>query len=295
MSKMPEMVERPAGRTSHPVVIVAHREAPIPVTVEPPSLRRHSSFHRPPVPMGDSAPSRPFYDRRVSFDLAPGKKFFRTHQRKNSSPLCAFKLRDFAEDSDSSRRSSPRSDSGTLVSDVHSSTSMTPLDLEIRPAFSTASSGMGSPRPSLGKRLPSLKNPFATMRRISSSSVSPIAAEFHPELRSEVLRSNLNQESPYFPSMPLPGTEARPRTPSTISGESQRSAFGLLMPNRAPKSPRELHCDTTSQPSSLTLPLTVADQQQAKNRAPSKRFPNPWPRNRGTAPRARTPSPPPGK
>lgn len=236
---MPKRVKRPARRTSRPVAIVAHKEAPAPAAVELPSLRRHSSFHPPPVPMTDCAPRRPFYNRRVTFDLLPSKKFIRAQLSKTSSPLSAFKSKDIAEDSDFSRRSSPRSDSGTIVSDVHSSSSMDPLDLDIRPAFPIGT--MDSPRPSVGKCLHSLKNPFNTVRRMSSSSVSAVTAQFQPELRSEVLRSNLNQESPYFPTMPSLRTVSRPRTDSTISGGSRRSALGLLVSNQTPKSPRESH------------------------------------------------------
>ena len=290
---MPERVKRPARRTSHPVGVV-HKEAPAPVAVELPSLRRHSSFHPPPVPMTDSVTRRPFYNRRVTFDLLPSKKFLRTQLHKNYSPLSAFKSKDLVDESDSSRRSSPPSESGTLVSDVHSSSSIDPLDLDIRPAFPTGPMVAGECKRFVGKRLDSLKNPIATMRRMSSSSVSSVTAQFQPELRNEVLRSNLNQDSPYFPSMPLSGTGSRPRTVSTISGESQRSALGCSVPNQTLKSsPRESHPRNSPRLTLLTVQFTVADQQQVKSRMPPTRFSKPWP-TRGTAPRAQPHSPPPG-
>jgi hypothetical protein len=211
-----------------------------------PTLRRHSSFHPGPDFMPHQFLQRPKHAQQVSFDLESPN----TLPRKSSSPPCPFASRDFAESRNSSPRSTRSDDSGTLVStssphhlkdlpahcynakcDCHS---MTPLELDIRPAFTSPST---SPKPFLGKRLPNMKNAFSSKRRASSSAT---IAEVEPSMRCELLRSSI--DSPNVTPASIVESDSRPGTAGSTSGESYRSAFVRpFMPIRSkttPLSPR---------------------------------------------------------
>jgi hypothetical protein len=252
---MPSLKTERTGRSGYRIRSISshhpHKNAHVP------TLRRHSSFHAGPISMiGPLLSHRPQHARQVSFSLESPKHSSTPdgRPRKSSSPACPFALKDLAVSPDASPRSS---DSGTLVSssssplndlpvrcydakcDCHSR-SITPLELDIRPAFAFPASPLTSPRQLLGKRLPSMRKAFGGKRRTSSASTTTMA-EIEPDMRSELLRSSL--DSPQGTNASIVESDSHPGTAGNTSGENYRSAFVRpFMPSRSktmPPSPRE--------------------------------------------------------
>lgn len=223
-----------------------------------PSLRRHSSFHTGPVSMFDPLPQRPKHARQVSFSLGAPKYsgIPNISSSKSSSPVRPFALKNLADVSDSSPRSSlPSEDSGTLFStpssnhtndlparcydakcDCHLSRPMTPLELDIRPAFPNPS----SPRQLLGKRIPSMRRAFSSKRRANSSTSTTTMVDIEPGLKNELFRPSL--DSPNVTAASTVESDSSPGTAASTSSESCRSALVRpFLPSRSktmPLSPR---------------------------------------------------------
>jgi hypothetical protein len=251
---MPSLKNERISRSGHRTRSISshhpHKNAHVP------TLRRHSSFHTGPVSMiGPLLSQKPQHARQVSFSLESPKRSSTPNgrPRKSSSPACPFALKDLPVSPDASPRSS---DSGTLVSSSSSnptndrcydakcgchSRSITPLELDIRPAFTFPASPLTSPRQLLGKRLPSMRKAFGSKRRSSSSASTITMADIEPCMRSALLRSSL--DSPQCANASIVESDSQPGTAENRSGESYRSAFVRpFMPSRSttmPLSPRE--------------------------------------------------------
>ncbi|KIM88926.1 hypothetical protein PILCRDRAFT_813925 [Piloderma croceum F 1598] len=272
-AKMPSLDNERINRSGHRIRSISrhpHKNA----HVQPETLRRHSSFHTGPVSMiGPLLSQRPQHARRVSFNLESSKHMSTPNgrPRKSSSPACPFTPKDLAVSPDASPRSS---DSGTLVPSSSSSNpahdlpvrcydakcdchsrSITPLELDIRPALAFPASSLTSSRQLLGKRLPSMKKAFGGKRRTSSSASTTTMAEMEPGMRSALLRSSL--DSPQGTNASIVESDTQPGTAGNTSGDSYRSAFVRpFMPSRSKTMP----------------PTPLVDQEVKSNVA----FSNPW-------------------
>jgi hypothetical protein len=239
---MPPMNEL-ANRRGHRLPFVS---AHLRKKLHAPPFRRHSSFHTGPIFMTGALLGKPQHARQVSFDLESPPKYSSTPKTRRSwSPSCPFSLKEFGESPyESSHQSSV--DSETLVStspptgvdglpiqchnakcECHSSIPITPLDLDVRPVLSYPS----SPRPLLGKRLPSMRNAFSSKRKTKSSVSTPSMAEVEPATRSELLCSSL--DSPNITAASIARSNSRLGTDNSTS-ESYRSIFVRpFMPSRS--------------------------------------------------------------